>query len=233
MLETRFPRMFGDGGNPATWPFPVRLRVVRDASPQRVVRDRAQGLVAAFIDAGRLLADDGAAGITTTCGFLCLHQSRIADALPVPFASSSLLQAPLVARLLASNRRIGIITVDAASLTADHLRAVGIDPATPICGLPRDSGLARVLLEDLPELDTALSMKEMLDAGRRLVSAHADVGAIVLECANMCPYAHALAVALRIPVYDWYSMLAWFAQGLYPRAFLAQPETLAAPRIAH
>ncbi len=225
--------MFGDAGNPATWPFPVRFRVVPNASPRRVVRDRAEGLVEAFIEAGRLLADDGAAGITTTCGFLCLHQSRIADALPVPFVSSSLLQAPLVARLLASNRRIGIITVEAASLSADHLRAAGIDAQTPVCGLPRDSVLARVLLEDLPELDAALSMKEMLDAGHRLVATHPDVGAIVLECANMGPYAHALAAALQIPVYDWYSMLAWFAQGLYPRAFLAQAAMLAAPRTAH
>jgi len=52
----------------------------------------AQQRMRRIVDAGRLLADDGAAGITTTCGFLCLHQSRIADALPVPFASSSLLQ---------------------------------------------------------------------------------------------------------------------------------------------
>ena len=87
MLETRFPRVYGDAGNPATWPFPVAIRIVRDASPERVIRDRAAGLVDAFIAAGQALAAGGAAGITTTCGFLCLHQDRIANALPVPFAS--------------------------------------------------------------------------------------------------------------------------------------------------
>jgi hypothetical protein len=91
ILDTRFPRLFGDAGNAATWPFPVRLRIVRAATPARVVHDRAEGLVDAFINAGRELAADGVAGVTTTCGFLCLHQARIAAALQVPFASSSLL----------------------------------------------------------------------------------------------------------------------------------------------
>ena len=43
MLASRFPRIPGDMGNAATWPFPVLYRVVSDASPGRVVRDRAEG----------------------------------------------------------------------------------------------------------------------------------------------------------------------------------------------
>ena len=37
MLEARFPRIFGDMGNAATWPFPVLYRVVSGASPEKVV----------------------------------------------------------------------------------------------------------------------------------------------------------------------------------------------------
>src|SRR5574337_872851 len=37
-LQTRFPRLPGDAGEPASWPMPVRLAVVAGASPQRVVR---------------------------------------------------------------------------------------------------------------------------------------------------------------------------------------------------
>ena len=228
MLETRFPRVYGDAGNPATWPFPVAIRIVRDASPERVVRDRAEGLVDAFIAAGQALAAGGAAGITTTCGFLCLHQDRIANALPVPFASSSLLQAPMVARLLPAGRRVGILTVDSASLGSEHLRAVGIDPATPVMGTEGGAEFSRVLLGNLPALDLAAAEADLLDAGRRLIARHPEVGAIVLECANMPPYAAALAAQLGVPVYDWYSMVTWFAAGLRPRAFLARPANLAA-----
>ena len=35
MLEARFPRIPGDMGNGATWPFPVLFRVVRGASPEK------------------------------------------------------------------------------------------------------------------------------------------------------------------------------------------------------
>lgn len=229
MLETRFPRVYGDAGNPATWPFPVRIRVVPGASAARVIGERALGLVDAFIAAGQALADEGAAGITTTCGFLCLHQDRIARALSVPFASSSLLQAPLVARLLPAGRRVGVLTVDGASLGAEHLRAAGIDPATPVVGAEGGAEFSRVLLGDLSALDLAAAQADLLDAGRQLLARHPDIGAIVLECANMPPYAAALSSRLGVPVYDWYSMVTWFAQGLQPRAFVSRDALNAGP----
>ena len=37
MLEARFPRTPGDVGNALTFPFPVLYKVVRGASPDRVV----------------------------------------------------------------------------------------------------------------------------------------------------------------------------------------------------
>ena len=45
MLEARFPRIPGDMGHAITWDFPVLYRVVRDASPDRVVRRNAEGLL--------------------------------------------------------------------------------------------------------------------------------------------------------------------------------------------
>jgi len=221
MLDTRFPRSFGDAGNAATWPFAVRTRVVGTATPERVVRDKAEGLVDAFIAAGRALAAEGVAGITTTCGFLCLHQATIAAALPVPFASSSLLQVPLLARVLPRGRRVGILTIDRSSLTHEHLSAVGIDPETPLEGIAAASHLARVLIGNEPLLDPVTASADLIAAGRKLVDQHRDVGAIVLECANMPPYAAQLGAALGLPVYDWYSMVTWFVRGLEPRSFVA------------
>ena len=43
MLETRFPRIVGDMGNAATWPFPVFYRTVKGATPDLVVRKGAIG----------------------------------------------------------------------------------------------------------------------------------------------------------------------------------------------
>src|SRR5437764_14942171 len=70
MLEARFPRIAGDMGNAATWPFPVLYRVVRGASPEKVVLHGANNLLPQFIDAARDLVRLGAEAITAKCGFL-------------------------------------------------------------------------------------------------------------------------------------------------------------------
>lgn len=214
MLDTVFPRIPGDVGNPATWPFPVRIKVVRDASPERLVRERAEGLLDAFVAAGEELAAEGAAAIITTCGFLALHQRRIAARLPVPFASSSLLQLPMLARTLPAGRRPGVITIDAEALTRAHLLAVGADPETPIAGVDPEGEFARTFLGNRATLDISAAEREVLAAGDRLVERHPDVGAIVLECANMPPYAAALRARLGLPVHDIVSFGCWFYAGL-------------------
>jgi len=219
MLDTRFPRVPGDVGNPSTWPFPVRYAVVREASPERVVRGRARGLVDAFAAAGRALASEGAAGIITTCGFLALHQRQLAQALPVPFASSSLMQLPVLARTLPAGKRPGVITIDAASLTGRHLTAVGADPATPVIGVDPAGAFARAILGDLPSLDMFAAEREILAAGEALVAQHPKVGAVVLECANMPPYASSLRKRLGVPVHDMVSFGRWFYAGLCPPTF--------------
>src|ERR671921_1234872 len=70
MLEARFPRIPGDMGNAGTWPFPVLFRVVRGASPERVVLQGARGLLPDFVAAAQELVVLGAEAITTNCGFL-------------------------------------------------------------------------------------------------------------------------------------------------------------------
>jgi hypothetical protein len=220
-LKTRFPRLPGDIGAEATWPFPVAYRVVDGATSKRVVTERAEGLLDDFIAAARELVAAGADGISTTCGFLSLFQKDIAAACDVPVATSSLMQAPMIQRLLPPGRRVGIITVSAAALTADHLAAAGVDPETPVVGTEGGQELTRVLLEDEPTLDAAAAEADMLAAGDALVSRNDDIGAVLLECTNMGPYSRALGDHLGLPVFDVVSFLTWFHAGLRPRDWRA------------
>jgi len=218
LLETRFPRIPGDGGNAGTWPFPMLYRVVGDATPDRVVRDRG-GIVEDFAEAARELVAIGADGITTNCGFLVLYQDRLARTCGVPVAASSLLQVPWVERLLPPERRVGVVTVEAGSLTPRHLECAGARPDTPVEGTEGGTEFTRVLLGDELELDVDRAREEVIAAGRRLVERHRNVGAIVLECTNMPPYAAAVSRATGLPVYDFYSFVCWFQAGLQPRTF--------------
>jgi hypothetical protein len=219
MLETRFPRIPGDMGNAETWPFPVLYKVVPAASPRRVVYDKAEGLHDEFLAAAEELVRLGADGITTTCGFLSLFQRDIAAHVGVPVATSSLMQIPFIERVLPPGKRVGVITISATRLTEEHLRAAGADPATPLVGTEEDSEFTRVIINDAERLDVALAEHDILAAGDALVAGHRGIGAVLLECTNMVPYARALSERLRLPVFSIYTFVTWFQSGLVPRDF--------------
>lgn len=202
MLETRFPRSRGDIGNAETFAFPVRYRTVRGASPRRVVVERDPTLLAPFIDAARALERDGVAAVTTSCGFLALFQQEMAAALGVPVWTSSLLLVAEIEARWRDGRRVGVVTADAASLTAEHLRAVGARTDTPLEGLAIDSRFRATVLEDRAELDIDEASRATVAAAQRLVARHPEVAAIVLECTNMPPYADAVRAETGLPVHD-------------------------------
>lgn len=220
MLEARFPRIYGDMGNGETWPFPVLFRVVRGASPERVVLNGAKGLLEDFIAAARDLVDLGAEGITTNCGFLSLFQREMAEAVGVPVATSSMMQVPWVQATLPPGQRVGVITVNKSSLTPAHLAAAGVPLDTPVVGTEGGREFFRVLIQAAKvDMDVALAEQDILDAGRQLVRDNPGIGAIVLECTNMPPYAAALREEIGLPVFDIHSMISWFHLGLRPKRF--------------
>ncbi|MBI3827312.1 MAG: aspartate/glutamate racemase family protein [Candidatus Rokubacteria bacterium] len=209
LLDTKFPRVIGDIGNAQTFPFPVRYHRVAGATSDLVVRRGAEGLLPAFIEGARALEREGVGAITTSCGFLITFQRQIAAAVRVPVFTSSLLQVPLVARMLPAGRRVGIITVNASTLTPEHLAGAGIGPEIPLAviGLETEKEFTRVLLDDELELDVELAREEHVRVARRLMSEHADLGAIVLECTNMPPYADDVRRATGLPVFDIVSLV--------------------------
>lgn len=219
MLEARFPRIPGDMGNAQTWPFPVLYNVVRSASPDRVVRNRAEGLLDSFIAAARELVADGADGITTNCGFLSLFQNELAEAVGVPVASSSLMQVAMVNQLLPPAKRAGVLTISGSTLSDAHLTAAGVPPDTPIGTTEGGREFTRVILDNEDTLDVDAARQDNVDAARALCDAHSDLGAIVLECTNMTPYAADIRAATGLPVFTMADFVIWFQSSLAPRRY--------------
>lgn len=230
MLDARFPRIPGDMGNGRTWPFPVHYRIVREASPDRVVRRGAEGLLESFIEAAHALVADGVDGITTNCGFLSLFQAELAAAVPVPVATSSLMQVDLVNRLLGPGRRAGILTISASTLTERHLARAGVPRDTPIGSTEYGREFTRAILGDEIEMDVDLARQDNVEAALALQAANPDLGALVLECTNMGPYAADIRAATGLPVFSILSFVTWFQSALVPARFdlsgMAQPRRL-------
>ena len=141
MLETTFPRIPGDIGNPASFPFPVRYQTVAGAVPRNVVLSPDPGLIDSFIAAGQKLVNQGVKAIATSCGFLALFHRQLVEALPVPVFTSSLLQVHMAQALIRSDQRVGILTASKPSLTDAHLAALGL----------QDCPLAIAGMENAPE----------------------------------------------------------------------------------
>ena len=216
ILDTRFPRIVGDMGNARTFPFPVRYHRVTGAAPDLVVRRGAAGLLPSFVDGARALEREGVGAITTNCGFLVKYQKELAASVTVPVFTSSLLMVPFVQRMLPPGRRVGIMTVNAPALGAEHMAGAGIGDDVPIAvaGLEAEKEFTRVMLDNELELDVDVAREEHVRVARRLVADHPDVGAIVLECTNMPPYAADIQWATGLPVFDIVSLVTLVHGGL-------------------
>ena len=220
MLDARFPRIPGDIGNALTWPFPVHYRVVANAAPERVVLRRADGLRDAFIAAARDLVAMGCDGITTNCGFLSLFQQDLAAAVRVPVASSSLMQYPMIQALLPPGQRVGVLTISGAALGDDHLMAAGVPVDAVIVGTDEAGReFSRAVLGNEETLDVDAAERDLLRAADLLLQRDPDIGAILLECTNMTPFARAVAQQTGLPVFDMYGFVCWFQAALLPRRF--------------
>jgi len=211
MLDTRFPRIEGDIGNPLSFDFPVIFRTMQGVGSADAVAahpDRPR-VLAALKSNAEALAAEGAVGLSTSCGFLALYQKELEQLSPVPVATSALLLIEALA-----GRRVGVITASAENLTPAHFAAVGAPTDTPVAGLPPDGSFAATFLRNGTVLDRDAVEAEAIGAGRALLRGHPDIDAIVLECTNLPPYKKALEHALGVPVFDVLDLLRDFRKGL-------------------
>lgn len=199
-LQTRFPRLLGDLGNPASFGVPTLTRVVRGARPRDVVQSAAgqqgAGLLEPFAETLRALERAGATAITTSCGFLVLMQAQLQSLTHVPVVTSSL---TLLPELLERQRRVGVLTVSAGHLEWEFFRAAGVPESRRddivIEGVEPEGEFARVFLGDSPTMDYRRVQREVLEAAQRLHARAPDLVDVVLECTNMPPYAAAIHAA--------------------------------------
>jgi Asp/Glu/hydantoin racemase len=211
MLDTRFPRIEGDIGNAASFDFPVIFQRLEGIGPSDAVAahpDRPRVMKALAANA-QTLAQAGAVGISTSCGFLALYQQELASVSPVPVATSALMLIPMLV-----GKKVGVITASARNLTPAHLIAVRAPADTPIEGMPEAGAFAATFLANGTTLDREAVEAEAIAAGRSLLAKHPQVDEIVLECTNLPPYSAALKRALGVPVHDVLDLLRDFRKRL-------------------
>ena len=213
VLDTIFPRIHGDVANARTFGFPVRYKIVSEATISEVVADadRARRLLPAFIAAARALEAEGVSAIATTCGFLAVVQEEIAAAVSIPVVTSSLFLAPLVLTMTAG-RPIGIVTAHAGRLSPAHLRAAGIRETDDfhLRGMEASAAFSSAILAASarePLLDVEAVAKDVTEVCVALQREQPDLAAILFECTNLQPYAAAAQAATGLPIFGIYHLV--------------------------
>jgi hypothetical protein len=206
MLDTRFDRPPGDIGHAESFAelgIPVIYSVVYKAFAGNVVSSTEHIDIEVFIENALQLVAKGASLITTSCGFLAMHQQVLQAALPVPVFTSALLELSHL-----PSHATGVLTFDAESLTAAHFEGAGLAPCAAVQGLESGCELRRRILQNEPGLDVEQARQDVVQAAVRLKQRYPQCTNIVLECTNMPPYARDVAAATGCTVHDIWTLLA-------------------------
>ncbi len=207
MLATRFPRLPGDIGNPASFDRPVLYRRVESARVAAVTRPEgiADALAGEIEQAARALVAAGAGEIATSCGFLGALQPRLEATLGVPVRASALGLLPALRARLGAGATIGILTFDSRRLRPLHFGGHWSGDLL-VEGLEQGRELHAVIAEDRERLDRAAAERDVAEATERLCDRARRTGrgleAVLLECTNIGPYARRVRQVAGCPVFD-------------------------------
>lgn len=201
MLDTKFPRLLGDIGNPKSFDCEVIYQIVKGASPHKVVERQDKDLLQPFIQAGKELVLNGAELITTSCGFLIYFQKELQAALSVPVITSSLVMFQKLEQKY-GHGHVGILTISDDALTSDILGKANIPLDVPVGSTQGGQEFTNAILENRDDFDIRLCEIDNVNAAQRLQELNPNLKAILLECTNMPPHANAIAKATNLEVYS-------------------------------
>ena len=209
LIDCRTPFIPGDVGNASSYRFPVLYRTVPDVTLERLIEEGDLSLTGKVIETARELEAAGVRAITSDCGYMMHFQEQVAAAVSIPVMLSSLLQVPFMASLLGPDQAVGIICANKRRLTRELLdvAAPNVRNAIHIAGLENCPNFRGPILDETDTLDSDAIEAEVVAAAEALCAEHPAIGAILLECSNLPPYAHAVQARTGRPVFDFLTMI--------------------------
>ncbi len=221
VLDLWYPYMPGNVANASTFDFPVLLKILKGSKGKKLVSaDDHPALLDMILKAGRELEQQGVRAIVGACGYFANFQREASMSLNVPTFLSSILQVPIVLQGLKPDQKVGIICAIGPSLTPDLLGQCGVDNLSRVVIAGADKGTEwQKLMKSVGHFNSYKIQQELVGLAKELVSKNPDVGAIVLECSDMPPYAWAIQNAVKLPVFDFTSLINWVYHGVVRHPF--------------
>ncbi|MBW2592705.1 MAG: aspartate/glutamate racemase family protein, partial [Deltaproteobacteria bacterium] len=159
--------------------------------------------------------------ITSDCGYMIRFHRQVAEAVNIPVIFSSLLQIPLIAATLGHNQAVGIICANRQRLTPDLLTFAGVQKSIKVVirGMEDSRAFRGPILDETGTLDDTAIGKEVVIRAEEMVTSHPETGAILLECSNLPPYAHAVQKATGRPVFDFTTLINYMHHAFHRKPF--------------
>lgn len=222
MLNTHFPRLLGDVGNPDTFSAPffsdtlsceTLYRRVDVATVDQVISDTGvpEQVSAAIFTAAKELDQADVNLIVTSCGFLGELQGELEQQISTPVLSSSLALIPLIRGIFGAKAPLGVITFNSQKLKPLHFNG-HYDERITIQGVEQGQELHRVISQDLTEMDEGLAREDVIQATQALMASASPPKAIILECTNLSPYIDTVREQSQVPVFDLIQGIRWLIQ---------------------
>lgn len=218
--NVHYPMMPGNVVNAYTYDFPVRMKAVPNLTNDRLFNADPTIAEDIIATAKHMVKKEGVRAICSACGFFGNFHKQVAEALDVPVAMSSLVQLPWIKALLRPSQKVGILTANGAALTPQLFINCGIEDSSNIVtkGMENSENFAAVV-DMRGYFDNGKAKEEVINAALEMLEEEGDIGAILLECSDMPPYAAAIQEATQLPVFDFITLIKWLHNGTTQRPY--------------
>ena len=205
----------GNSTNQETFKFPVKYSRVKGANIHTILENPCQNILKSMISEACKMEAQGIKAITTSCGFNAVFQRELADAVNIPVFTSSLMQIPFVQNMLTKQQTIGVITAKKSALTEQHLENAGVNKqmSIQIQGLEACLEWNKIFSSPDENIDIDVVENDIISSASSMMKL-SDIGAFVLECTDLPPFANAIRKATRLPVFDFVTLTNFVYQGI-------------------
>ena len=206
--DVNYPMVPGNVNNAYTYNFPVLLKPVPNLDQKRLFAADPTIADDIIVMAKDMAQREGIRALSSGCGFFGNFQSVVSESLDIPVALSTLVMVPWISTLIKPHEKIRVLTANASALNENIFKNCKIDDVSKLVVKDlRHEPEFSCILEYRGTFDNNKVREEVVNKAKEIIKENDDIGAILLECSDMPPYAYAIQNATQLPVFDFITLI--------------------------
>ena len=216
-IDLEYPKLPGNVVNASTYDFPVMYEKVSFEIEELFRGD--ESIKQQVIDAAVKLEEEGAGVIIGACGFFAHFQEDVKEAVKVPVYLSSLCLLPMIRLGLKKGQKTAVVAASGESINDKMLSSVGGSMEDIVVFDVGSMESFAPIRWGKHTLENGKLTQDMRALGQRIRAEHPEIGAILLECSDLPPYAWAVQEGSGLPVYDFITLINWAERSVDQRPY--------------